>query len=163
MDMIYSTLYFLLALTILIAVHEWGHFIVARMVGVKVLTFSIGFGKPIFSYKGKKGTQYVLGIVPLGGYIKMLDEEEGDVDSSELNKAFNRKPLWARMAVVIAGPALNFIFAILALCTAFQAFSESIPNTFNVPIANTHISIRPSTISSALPSLIAALVSSTSS
>ena len=98
MDMIYSTLYFLLALTILIAVHEWGHFIVARMVGVKVLTFSIGFGKPIFSYKGKKGTQYVLGIVPLGGYIKMLDEEEGDVDSSELNKAFNRKPLWARMA-----------------------------------------------------------------
>ncbi len=119
MDIVYSTLYFLLALTILIAVHEWGHFIVARMVGVKVLRFAIGFGKTIFSYKGKKGTEYVLGMVPLGGYIKMLDEDEAEVDSADLDQAFNRKPIWARMAIVIAGPALNFIFAVFALWLMF--------------------------------------------
>ena len=86
MNIVYSTLYFLLALTILITVHEWGHFIVARMVGVKVLRFSIGFGKTIFTYKGKKGTEYVLGMVPLGGYIKMLDEDETEVDNVDLDK-----------------------------------------------------------------------------
>lgn len=111
--------YFIIALSILIAVHEWGHFIVARLLGVKVLRFAIGFGKPIFSYKGKKGTEYRIGIFPLGGYVKMLDEEEGDVPPELKHQAFNRKPVWARMAVVVAGPVLNIIFAVLALWLMF--------------------------------------------
>lgn len=119
MTLIYNVLFFLLALTILVAVHEWGHFIVARMVGVKVLRFSIGFGRPLISFMGKKGTRYILAMIPLGGYVKMLDEEEGEVKPSELNKAFNRKSVWARIAVVIAGPALNFIFAVLAFWLMF--------------------------------------------
>lgn len=115
----YNITFFILALTILIAVHEWGHFIAARMVGVKVLRFSIGFGRPLFKYMGRKGTEYILAWVPLGGYVKMLDEDEGDVESEELDKAFNRKPVWARLFVVLAGPALNFVFAIFAFWLMF--------------------------------------------
>lgn len=107
---------FILALGILIAVHEYGHFWVARKLGVKVLRFSIGFGKPLLSKRSRDGeTEYVLAAIPLGGYVKMLDEREGEVAEEELDRAFNNKPVLSRIAVVLAGPFANFIFAIVAL------------------------------------------------
>ena len=110
----FSVAAFILALGILISIHEFGHFWVARKVGVKVLKFSIGFGKAIWSRKGKvDDTEYVIAAIPLGGYVKMLDEAEGNVDSAELDRAFNRKNVWQRIAVVIAGPMANFILAII--------------------------------------------------
>ena len=114
-----SLIYFVIALAILIAVHEFGHFWVARRCGVKVLKFSIGFGKPIWQRRGKDGTDYVLALIPLGGFVKMLDEREGKVDESELEGAFNRKSLAARTAVVAAGPLANLLFAIAAYWLIF--------------------------------------------
>ncbi|WP_133129422.1 RIP metalloprotease RseP [Legionella yabuuchiae] len=111
----WTAFYFMLALLILIVVHEYGHFIVARLCGVKVLRFSFGFGKVLFSWKGKKGTEYAWSIFPLGGYVKMLDETEGEVPEEERHLAFNNKPLWKKVAVVIAGPLFNFLFALFAL------------------------------------------------
>ncbi|MFK8080778.1 MAG: RIP metalloprotease RseP [Granulosicoccus sp.] len=114
-NVVLSAIAFLVALGILISIHEFGHFWVARKVGIKVLRFSIGFGKPLFSRTGKvDNTEFVLAAIPLGGYVKMLDEREGEVDGSEQHRAFNRQPLWARSAVVIAGPLANFLLAIAA-------------------------------------------------
>ncbi|MCB1857098.1 MAG: RIP metalloprotease RseP [Gammaproteobacteria bacterium] len=111
---------FILALGILITVHEFGHFWVARRVGVKVLRFSIGFGKPLWKRIGRSdGTEYVVAAIPLGGYVKMLDEREGEVPESEVARAFNRQPLRARAAIVVAGPLFNFLFAILAYWMLF--------------------------------------------
>jgi regulator of sigma E protease len=105
--------YFAIALGILIAVHEFGHFWVARRLGVRVLRFSIGFGRPLWRrVSSSEGTEYVLAAVPLGGYVKMLDEREGEVPSDLRHLAFNRQPLWKRSAIVAAGPLFNFIFAI---------------------------------------------------
>ncbi len=110
-----SLLWFLVAIAVLVAVHEYGHFWVARRLGVKVLRFSIGFGKPLWSRCfGADNTELVIAAIPLGGYVKMLDEREGDVPREEIHRAFNRKPLSTRMAVVVAGPLFNFLFAILA-------------------------------------------------
>jgi len=114
MSVMISILAFLVALTILIAVHEFGHFWVARKMGVKVLRFSIGFGAPLWRKQGKDGTEYVIAWIPLGGYVKMLDEREGEVPEHELDQAFNRKSVWARSAVVFAGPAFNLVFAFVA-------------------------------------------------
>ena len=101
-----SLLSFILALAILIAIHEFGHFWVARRCGVKVLKFSIGFGKPLWQKTAKDGTNYVLAMIPLGGYVKMLDEREGPVPEEQLNQAFNRKPLRDRVAIAAAGPTV---------------------------------------------------------
>lgn len=110
-----SVIAFLIALGLLISIHEYGHFWVARKVGIKVLRYSIGFGKALWKRTGKvDGTEYVLAAIPLGGYVKMLDEREGDVAPAERGRAFNQQPLWARSAVVAAGPAANFLLAILA-------------------------------------------------
>lgn len=106
---------FVVALGILITVHEFGHFWVARRLGVKVLRFSIGFGRPLWSRRSKDGeTEYVVAALPLGGYVKMLDERETEVPEAEQHRAFNNKPLATRFAVVAAGPVFNFLFAILA-------------------------------------------------
>jgi regulator of sigma E protease len=102
---------FVVALGILVTIHEYGHFWVARKLGIKVLTFSIGFGKALWSRKAADGTEYVIAAIPLGGYVKMLDEREGDVREDEKHLAFNRKPVLTRIAVVIAGPLANFILA----------------------------------------------------
>ncbi len=110
-----TLLYFILALMILVLVHEYGHFIVARWCGVKVLRFSFGFGKVLARWRDKRGTEYAWSLIPLGGYIKMLDESEGPVDESERHLAFNNKSIWARIAIVVAGPLFNFIFAFIAL------------------------------------------------
>lgn len=119
-SLLFTIASFVVALAILIAVHEFGHFWVARKLGVKVLTFSIGFGKPLWKrVSPKDGTEYVVAAIPLGGYVKMLDEREGPVDESEVHRAFNRQPLWRRSAIVVAGPLFNFLFAILAYWMIF--------------------------------------------
>lgn len=107
---------FLVAVCVLVAIHEFGHFWVARRLGFKVLRFSVGFGRPLWKRVGRvDGTEYVLAAVPLGGYVKMLDEREGPVAAAEQHRAFNRRPHWQRIAVLLAGPAFNFIFAIVVL------------------------------------------------
>ena len=119
MSLLINILGFLLVIGVLVAVHEFGHFWVARRVGVRVLRFSIGFGRPLLQRTGADGTEYVLAAIPLGGYVKMLDEREAPVDEAEQHRAFNRKPLWARNAVICAGPAFNFALAILAYWLVF--------------------------------------------
>ena len=106
---------FIIALGILVAVHEWGHFYVARKCGVQVERFSIGFGKPIWRKLSKSGTEYVIAMIPLGGYVRMLDGRIDDVPPHLADKAFNNKPVLQRMAVIAAGPGVNFIFAFFAL------------------------------------------------
>lgn len=113
--MLLTLLYFILTLLLLVTVHEYGHFQVARWCGVKVLRFSFGFGKILARCHDKKGTEYAWSLFPLGGYVKMLDETEEEVDESEKHLAFNNKSVWARMAIVLAGPLFNFIFAFVAL------------------------------------------------
>ena len=116
----YSVVGFLLAIAILVAVHEFGHFWVARKLGVKVLKFSIGFGRPLFRWQRKgDDTEYSIGMIPLGGYVKMLDEREGEVAQSEEHQSFNRQSLWVRSAIVAAGPVFNFLFAIVAIWAVF--------------------------------------------
>lgn len=110
-----TLLYFILALLLLVTVHEYGHFQVARWFGVKVLRFSFGFGKVLARFHDKKGTEYAFSLVPLGGYVKMLDETEGEVAEDEKPFAFNNKSLFARACIVLAGPLFNFIFAFVAL------------------------------------------------
>lgn len=115
-----SVIAFALALGILIAVHEFGHFWVARRMGVKVLRFSIGFGKPLWRWRrGADNTEYVIAALPLGGYVKMVDEREGPVAEEDLPRAFNRQPLGARAAIVAAGPVFNLAFAVFAYWLMF--------------------------------------------
>ncbi|MGA2655212.1 MAG: RIP metalloprotease RseP [Gammaproteobacteria bacterium] len=126
MNLLITILAFIFTLAILITVHEWGHFIVARKLGVKVLRFSLGFGKPIWSRFDKHGTEFCVSMIPLGGYVKMLDEREGEVSASELQHAFNRKPVATRIAVVLAGPIANFIFAALAFTLVYNIGTRDI-------------------------------------
>jgi regulator of sigma E protease len=114
-----SIWWLLVALGLLITFHEFGHYWVARRMGVRVLKFSIGFGKKLWSRKGRDGTEYVIAAIPLGGYVKMLDEREGEVEDRDLDLAFNRKSVWKRIAIVIAGPAFNLLFTILAFWLMF--------------------------------------------
>ena len=116
MSFLYSILGFILAIGVLVAVHEFGHFWVARKLGVKVLTFSIGFGKPLWKkVAGEDQTEYVLAAIPLGGYVKMLGEGAYDqpIPEHELHRSFDRQPIWKRSLIVLAGPGINFLFAIL--------------------------------------------------
>lgn len=113
MELIQTILSFLVALLILVSIHEFGHFYVARRCGVKVHRFSIGFGKVLWSWRDKQGTEYALAALPLGGYVKMLDEREGEVAPEERHLAFNNKTVWQRIAIVAAGPLANFLLAIL--------------------------------------------------
>ncbi len=116
----YSLPAFLVAVGLLVTVHEFGHYWVARRLGFKVLRFSVGFGKALWSRTaGADRTEYVLAAIPLGGYVKLLDEREGPVDPGELHRAFTRRPHWQRILVLLAGPALNIIFAILLLAVLY--------------------------------------------
>lgn len=106
---------FILSLGVLIVVHEFGHYFAARLCDVKVLRFSVGFGRPLAVVRrGADRTEWVISAVPFGGYVKMLDEREGAVASEEIERAFNRKSVWRRIFIVTAGPAFNFLFAVLA-------------------------------------------------
>ncbi len=119
-SLLFTILSFVVALGILITVHEFGHFWVARRLGIKVLRFSIGFGPALWSRTGKvDSTEYVVAAIPLGGYVKMLDEREEEVAEEELSRSFNRQSLAVRMAVVTAGPLFNFLFAIFAYWLVF--------------------------------------------
>jgi regulator of sigma E protease len=111
---------FLVAIGVLIAVHEFGHFWVARRLGFKVLRFSIGFGRPLLVRTGRDGVEYALGAIPLGGYVKLADEREGPVPERDLGRAFNRRPVWQRIAVLLAGVGANFLFALLAYWVLFM-------------------------------------------
>ena len=107
-----TVLAFIVAIGVLVAIHEYGHFQVARWCGVKVLRFAIGFGKPLLRWKGKnQETEFALCMLPLGGYVKMLDEREGPVDPAERHLAFNTQPVWKRFAIVAAGPIANLLLA----------------------------------------------------
>jgi len=112
MEFLWNLVAFVIALGVLVSFHEYGHFWVARKLGVKVLTFSVGFGKPLFERTGKDGVRYVLAAIPLGGYVKMLDEREAPVKPDEVSMAFNRQSVWTRIAIVLAGPVANFLLAI---------------------------------------------------
>ncbi len=106
---------FIVALGVLIVVHEYGHYLAARLCGVKVLRFSVGFGRPLAVVRrGPDQTEWVISAIPFGGYVKMLDEREAPVDPVEFERAFNRKSVWRRLFIVVAGPGFNFLFAILA-------------------------------------------------
>ena len=117
-----SVLAFVVAIGVLVAFHEFGHYWVARRLGVKVLRYSIGFGRPLLTWRGGPDqTEYCLSAIPLGGYVKMLDEREAAVDEHERHRAFNVQPLWRRTAIVAAGPAFNFLFAIVVYWMIFVA------------------------------------------
>jgi regulator of sigma E protease len=113
MKMLFFLVAFLVAIGILVAVHEFGHYWVAKKLGFKVLRFSIGFGKPLLMRVGKDAdrTEYCLAAIPLGGYVKLLDEREGEVSAGELHRSFTRRPVLHRIAVLLAGPAMNLLFA----------------------------------------------------
>jgi regulator of sigma E protease len=110
-----SLLAFIVAISVLVAIHEYGHYIVGRWAGMKVLRFSIGFGKPIWSWvRGADRTEYCIAAIPLGGYVRFLDSREGPVDPADAGRAFNHRPIPWRIAVLLAGPFFNFLFAIFA-------------------------------------------------
>lgn len=121
-DFLLTLVAFVVAISVLVAVHEFGHYWVARRLGVKVLRFSIGFGNPIWQRIGNDADQveYVVSSIPLGGYVKMLDEREGEVLPEELHRAFNRQPVAKRFAIVAAGPLLNLLFAVFAYWLMFM-------------------------------------------
>ncbi len=128
MSIITSLLAFLLAVAILVPFHEFGHFWVARRCGVKVLRFAVGFGKVLWSYRARDGVEYCLCAIPLGGYVKMLDEREGEVAEGDLPYAFNRQNVWKRFVIVLAGPVFNLILAVLLLFGVFKiGFEAPIP------------------------------------
>ena len=113
MSLLQTVTAFVVALAVLIVVHEYGHYLAARLAGVKVLRFSVGFGRPVLrSRRGADQTEWVLAAIPLGGYVKMLDEREGPVAPAELDRAFNQQSVWKRFMIVAAGPVFNFMFAI---------------------------------------------------
>ncbi len=126
LDILINIASFIVVIGILVTFHEYGHFWVARRFDVKVLRFSIGFGKPIYTWHGKNGTEYVLAQIPLGGYVKMLDERNDEVSEAELPLAFTQKPLYARMAIVVAGPLFNFLLAIVLYWSIFTIGTEGL-------------------------------------
>lgn len=111
---------FIFAVFILVGIHEFGHFIVARFCNVKVMRFSIGFGKPLWRWYDKRGTEYVLAAIPLGGYVKLLDAREGKVIPAEQHLSFDKKSVYQRFAILAAGPLMNVVFAIFAYWLVFS-------------------------------------------
>ena len=138
MSLLQTIVAFIVALGVLIVVHEYGHYIVARLCGVKVLRFSVGFGRALVTRRlGADQTEWVVAAIPFGGYVKMLDEREGAVAPAELDRAFNRQTVWKRFAIVVAGPLFNFAFAILVYAGLFMyGLPEARPVLGNPP-ANT--------------------------
>jgi regulator of sigma E protease len=128
MTILISILAFIVTIGILVTIHEYGHFWVARKLGVKILRFSVGFGKPLWKYvsNDKDKTEYVLAAIPFGGFVRMLDEREGEVEEYEKHRAFNRQKVWKRFAIVLAGPLFNFIFAIFAYFLMYMVGVEAI-------------------------------------
>src|SRR5688500_5765146 len=121
MSFLITLVAFVVALGLLIVVHEFGHYLVARLCGVKVLRFSVGFGQPLLVRRlGADQTEWAVAAFPLGGYVKMLDEREGEVAPQERHRAFNRQSVWRRFAIVLAGPVANFLLAIAVYWLLFM-------------------------------------------
>lgn len=114
-----SLWWLIVSLGVLVTFHEFGHYWVARRFGVRVLRFSVGFGRPLWMRRGRDGTEYAIAAIPLGGYVKMLDEREAEVPAAQLHEAFNRKPVLQRMAIVVAGPVANLLLCIALLWGMF--------------------------------------------
>ncbi|WP_251359471.1 RIP metalloprotease RseP [Kangiella sp. TOML190] len=137
MSFFYSIFGLLILLGILVTFHEWGHYWVAKKLGVKAARFSVGFGKPFWSKYNKEGVEFAVAPIPLGGYVKFVDEQEGNVSEQDLPFAFNRAPVWKRILIVLAGPAANFLLAILLYAGVYMMgiavskpfVSEVAPNT----------------------------------
>lgn len=128
MSAMYMLLGTLVALGVLVTFHEFGHFWVARRCGVKVLRFSVGFGRPLLRWQDRQGTEFVIAAIPLGGYVKMLDEREGEVPAALLGQSFNRKIVRQRFAIVAAGPLANFLLALLFFwCVALLGSQQARP------------------------------------
>ncbi len=121
MTVLWYLLWFAVAVSLLVTVHEFGHFWVARRLGLKVLRFSVGFGKPLLSWRGRDQVEYWICPIPLGGYVKMLDEREGPVAPEDLPRSFTRQHPFRRVLVLLAGPGFNFLFAVLVLAGMFWA------------------------------------------
>ena len=118
-DFLGSVWWMIVSLGVLVTFHEFGHYWVARRSGVRVLRFSVGFGRPLWMRRGRDGTEYVIAALPLGGYVRMLDEREGDVAPQEVAQAFNRQPVWKRIAIVAAGPIANLVLCVALLWAMF--------------------------------------------
>ena len=128
MELLQTLFFTAVALGVLVTFHEFGHFWVARRCGVKVIRFSVGFGTPLLKWRDRHDTEFVIAALPLGGYVKMLDEREGDVAEQDLPYAFSRKSVWQRMAIVAAGPIDNFLLAIAAYWIVFgMGVSGAVP------------------------------------
>ena len=127
MDTLIAIGAFVVAISLLVAVHEWGHYIAARLCGIKVLEYSIGFGPALWRRKaGPDATEYQLRVLPIGGFVRLLDEREGPVDETELPRSFTRQPYWRRIFVLAAGPGMNFLFAIVAYWIIFMAGVQAV-------------------------------------
>lgn len=136
-NFLYYTAAFLVVLGVLILFHEFGHYFAARWAGVKVLRFSIGFGPALYSKTlGQDRTEWVIGAIPLGGYVKMLDEREDDVPVLDLPRSFNRQKVWRRMVIVAAGPLANFLLAILIYWGSFTVGVEELRPVLGEPVAS---------------------------
>jgi len=121
-DTLYKIVAFAITLGVLVVFHELGHYVVARLAGVKVLRFSVGFGRMVWSRRfGRDQTEWALSAIPLGGYVKMVDEREGHVDRADVPRAFNRQTVWKRIAIVAAGPLANLLLAVLLFAGTYMA------------------------------------------
>ncbi|MEY4194456.1 MAG: hypothetical protein RLZZ226_824, partial [Pseudomonadota bacterium] len=137
-SLLHTLFHFLVALAVLVTIHELGHYWVARWMGVKVIRFSLGLGRPVWRYqKHTEATEFTLSILPLGGYVKMVDEREGEVAAKDLPYAFNRQPLPRRVAIVAAGPLFNFMLAILLYWAVFMLGETGLKPLLGNPAPNT--------------------------
>ncbi|MBT9540360.1 RIP metalloprotease RseP [Thiobacillus sp.] len=138
MSVLHTLVWFLVAIGILVVVHEFGHYLAARLAGVKVLRFSVGFGKPLLSWRvGPDQTEWTLSPLPLGGYVKMLDEREGEVPAAEAHRSFNRATVWRRIGIVAAGPLANFLLAIVFYWALFMHGLPAMKPLIGEPPLNT--------------------------
>ncbi|BAO00413.1 hypothetical protein HHS_04430 [Candidatus Pantoea carbekii] len=126
LHILWNFIIFVITLGVLITIHELGHFLVARLIGVKVVRFSIGFGKKLFSFKDRQDTEYIIALIPIGGYVKMLDEHEQNMSYQVFGQSFNKKTLSQRAAIIAAGPIANFIFSIFIYWIVFSYGMPSI-------------------------------------
>jgi len=138
MSVLHTILWFLIAIGVLVVIHEFGHYLAARLAGVKVLRFSVGFGKPLLSRRiGRDQTEWTVCALPLGGYVKMLDEREGAVAADERHRAFNRASVWRRIGIVLAGPVANFVLAVVLYWALFLHGLPALRPIIGEPPANT--------------------------
>ena len=126
---------FLVTLGVLVSFHEYGHFSVARLCGVKVLRFALGFGKPLYTYRAKNGTEWVIASIPLGGYVKLLDARDGQqvINVADRGASFDVKPLWQRSLIVAAGPLANFLLAIVLFSVIYVSGVPQLPARLQAP------------------------------